>query len=93
MPKGRSDKQKVKILFIRDFLYSHTNEDHYVNASDIIKHLEKEEIKADRKTIFSDIARLQDYYHMNIVRGGRTGYRVEKQQFELRELSFMIDVV
>lgn len=83
----------VKILFIRDFLYSNTNEDHYVNASDIIKHLEKEEIKADRKTIFSDIARLQDYYHMNIVRGGRKGYRVENHQFEPRELRLMIDAV
>ena len=93
MPKGGSDKQTVKILFIRDFLYSHTNEDHYVNASDIIKHLEKEEIKADRKTIFSDIARLQDYYHMNIVHAGKKGYRVESHTFEPRELRLMIDAV
>ena len=93
MPKGRSDKQTVKILFIRDYLYSNTNEDHYVNATDIIKYLEKEEIKADRKTIFSDIARLQDYYHMDIIRGGRKGYRVANHIFEPRELRLMIDSV
>ena len=93
MPKGRSDKQGVKILFIRDFLCSNTNEDHYVNAIDIIKHLEGKGIKADRKTIFSDIARLETDYEMEIEHAGKKGYRVTKHTFEPRELRLMIDSV
>ena len=31
MPKGRSTGQSVKLLIILDYLYSHTNENHYVN--------------------------------------------------------------
>ena len=92
MPKGRSDKQTVKILFIRDFLYSHTNEDHYVNSSDIIKHLEKNGIQADRKTVFSDIVRLESY-GMQIEHAGKKGYRVINHTFEPRELRLMIDSV
>ena len=102
MPKGRSDKQTVKILFIRDFLYSHTNEDHYVNSSDIIKHLENNGIQADRKTVngiqadrktvFSDIVRLESY-GMQIEHAGKKGYRVTKHTFEPRELRLMIDSV
>ena len=93
MPKGRSDKQTVKILFIRDFLLSNTNENHYVTSKDIIEHLEKEEIRADRKTVFSDIARLEDYYHMEIEHAGKKGYRVINHVFEPRELRLMIDAV
>ena len=93
MPKGRSDKQGVKIIIIRDYLLSNTNEDHYVNAIDIIKHLESKGIKADRKTIFSDISRLEADYDMEIEHAGKKGYRVIKHTFEPRELRLMIDSI
>ena len=93
MPKGRNEKQYIKLLIIRDFLYSHTNENHYVTSLDIQKHLEKKGISADRKTIFADINRLEDDYRMDIVRGGRKGYRVASPQFEPNELRLLIDSV
>ena len=92
MAKGRNEKQYIKLLIIRDFLYANTNESHYVTSLEIQKHLEKEGIRADRKTIFADIRRLEEY-GMEIVRGGRKGYRVASPQFEPSELRLMIDSV
>lgn len=93
MPKGRATNQAVKLMIIRDYLYSHTNENHWVTSKDIIAHLESHEIRADRKTIFSDIKRLEDDYKLKIVHAGRKGYRIENPLFEARELRMMIDSV
>lgn len=92
MAKGRNEKQYIKLLIIRDFLCANTNESHYVTSADIQNHLAKEGISADRKTIFADIRRLEEY-GMEIVRGGRKGYRVASPQFKIKELRLMIDSV
>ena len=93
MPKGRAANQAVKLMIIRDYLLSHTNETHYVTSKDIIAHLESHGIRADRKTIFTDIDRLEFDYGMPIERGGRKGYHVANPKFEPRELRLMIDSV
>lgn len=90
-PKGRATNQAVKLMIIRDYLYSHSNKDHLVTSKDIIKHLNSKGIRADRKTIFSDINRLEDDYGLEIVRG--KGYRIAHPQFEPNELRLMIDSV
>ena len=93
MPKGRNANQYVKLLIIRDYLLSHTNENHYVTSKDIQTHLAEHGINADRKTVFADIDRLEYDYGMDIVRGGRKGYRVASPQFEPNELRLLIDSV
>lgn len=92
-PVGRAYNQAVKLMIIRDYLYSHTNETHYVTSKDIIAHLASKGIRADRKTIFSDITRLELDYGMEIEHAGRKGYRVTNPIFEPRELRLMIDSV
>ena len=92
-PVGRAYNQAVKLMIIRDYLYSHTNDNHYVTSKDIIAHLASKGIRADRKTIFSDIARLEFDYGMEIEHAGRKGYRVANPIFEPRELRLMIDSV
>lgn len=91
MPKGRAANQAVKLMIIRDYLYSHSNEDHMVTSKELIAHLASKGIRADRKTIFSDIDRLEFDYGMEIVRG--RGYRVAHPKFEPNELRLMIDSV
>lgn len=93
MPKGRSTGQSVKLLIILDYLYSHTNADHYVNSKDIIAHLASYGINADRKTIFTDIDKIQYDYGVEIERHNRKGYRIAKPKFEPHELRLMIDSV
>ena len=93
MPKGRSTGQSVKLLIILDYLYSHTNADHYVNSKDIIAHLASHGINADRKTIFTDIDKIQYDYGVEIERHTRKGYRIANPKFEPHELRLMIDSV
>ena len=60
MPK--SDNQKLKILYIMDYLQKNSHEDHPVGANELISMLEHQHnILCERKTIYSDIAALQDY--------------------------------
>ena len=91
--KGRRDYHAVKILLIKDFLCEHTDKDHCVTSKDIIAYLEQFGIHADRKTIFSDIDRLETYYGMDIEHNGRMGYRIANPNFEPRELRLITDSV
>jgi len=93
MPK--SDNQKRKILYILDYLQKNSNETHPVRASDLIAWLDSQyNIRCDRKTVYSDIAALQDY-GVDIVSlpGKNGGYYVASRNFELPELKLLIDAV
>ena len=92
MPK--SDNQKLKILYIYDYLMKNSHENHPVRATELIEMLEKHRIACDRKTIYSDIAALQDYGVDIVALPGRNGgYYVASRIFELPELKLLIDAV
>lgn len=59
--QGRSSGQGVKLLYIRDYLYSQTCQEagKGVSAKDISAFLASKGIKASVKTIYNDILRLQ----------------------------------
>ena len=93
MPK--SDNQKLKIFYILDYLQAHSNEKNPVRASDLIAMLDRQHnIRCDRKTVYSDIAALQDY-GVDIVSlpGKNGGYYIASRNFELPELKLLIDAV
>ena len=93
MPK--SDNQKLKIFYIMDYLQKNSHEGKPVRAAELISMLERQHnISCDRKTVYSDIAALQDY-GMDIVSiPGRTGgYYMASRNFELPELKLLIDAV
>ena len=93
MPK--SDNQKLKILYILDYLERNSREDHLVRANEIIAWLDREHnISCDRKTIYSDVAALQDYgVDIVSVPGKNGGYYIASRNFELPELKLLIDAV
>ena len=93
MPK--SDNQKVKILYIMDYLERNSSEDHLVTASELIAMLDRDhDISCDRKTIYSDIAALQDYgIDIISIPGKKGGYYVASRNFELPELKLLINAV
>ena len=93
MPK--SDNQKLKILYILDYLQKNSHEDRLVKASELITMLDRQHrIACDRKTIYSDIAALQDYgVDIVSVPGKNGGYYVASRIFELPELKLLIDAV
>ena len=93
MPK--SDNQKLKIFYILDYLEAHSNENNPVRASDLIAMLDRQHnIRCDRKTVYSDVAALQDY-GVDIVSlpGKNGGYYIASRNFELPELKLLIDAV
>ena len=93
MPK--SDNQKLKIFYILDYLQRNSHRDHPVRASELISMLENQHgISCDRKTVYSDIAALQDY-GVDIVSlpGKNGGYYIASRNFELPELKLLIDAV
>ena len=93
MPKSLNQKQKI--LFIMDYLQKHSHKDHPVKTQDIISMLKKQNIEADRKTIYSDIEALQEYGLDIVSIPGRNGgyYIASPKEFELPELKLLIDAV
>ena len=93
MPK--SDNQKLKIFYILDYLEAHSNEKNPVRASDLISMLDRQwGIRCDRKTVYSDIAALQQYgVDIVSIPGKNGGYYIASRNFELPELKLLIDAV
>ena len=93
MPK--SDNQKLKILYIWDYLQKNSHEGKPVRATELIEMLQnRHNIAAERKSIYSDIAALQEY-GVDIISlpGKNGGYYIASGHFELPELKLLIDAV
>ena len=91
---AKSEKQKLKLLYIRDLLLEKTDCDHAITTNEIIQELAKEDIAAERKSIYQDIQLLNDY----VMEVGRKtskpqGYFVEDRDFELAEVKLLVDLV
>ena len=93
MPK--SDNQKLKIFYILDYLQKNSHQNHPVRAAELLSMLEKQHnIVCDRKTVYSDIAALQDYgVDIVSIPGKNGGYYIASRNFELPELKLLIDAV
>ncbi len=92
MPK--SDNQKLKILYIQDYLQRNSHVDHPVKAGELIAMLDRHNIQADRKTIYSDVAALMEYGEDIVsIPGKNGGYYVASRNFEAPELKLLIDAV
>jgi len=92
---ARSSYQKLKPLYIMDFLLRNSDEAHPVSISQIIAYLDSQGISAERKSIYSDIDALR-FYGLDIVQseaGRASGYYVASRDFELPELKLLVDSV
>ncbi|MBO4831373.1 MAG: WYL domain-containing protein [Oscillospiraceae bacterium] len=87
--------QKLKPLYIMDYLLRNSDEQHPVSMKQIISHLESQGISAERKSVYSDIDALR-FYGLDIVQsesGKNTGYFIGGRTFELPELKLLVDSV
>lgn len=93
MPK--SPNQKLKLLYLLKILRDQTDEEHYMNASELIEQLGKYGISCERKSIYSDLEALQNFgYDVIHTKGkGSSGYYLGSREFELAELKLLVDVV
>ncbi|MGM9658320.1 MAG: helix-turn-helix transcriptional regulator [Eubacteriales bacterium] len=90
----RSARQKLKLLYLRDYLRDNTDEEHPASASDIIAYLSAQGISAERKSVYDDITALQSYGD-DIIRipGKNGGYFLASRIFEFPELELLTDAV
>lgn len=91
---GKTEHQKLKILYILELLYEQTDEKHVVRMRDIIAYLNQKGISAERKSIYRDLEMLQDF-GVDILREQeyRGGYYIGSRDFELAELKLLVDAV
>ncbi len=92
---ARSSFQKLKILYVMEYLLHRSDENHPVSVAQIIAYLESKGVSAERKSIYDDIECLRDY-GMDIIQTGSgrsNGYYVASREFELPELKLLVDSV
>ena len=92
---AKSDNQKLKIFYILDYLERNSREDNPIRTNELITMLDRDHnIACERKTIYSDIAALQEY-GIDIISlpGKNGGYYIATRNFELPELKLLIDAV
>ncbi len=88
-------KQKQKLLILKDYLEKETDDEHSLTVAQIIDKLEREGIKAERKTVYDDIATLQDFgVDIECKKDGHSNaYYVASRDFQLEELFVLVDAV
>lgn len=91
---ARSDNQKLKLMLLARLLEQQTDEAHPMSAQQLIAALAEHGVKAERKSIYSDIAALQDLGMDICLQNGKNGgYYLASREFELPELKLLVDAV
>ena len=91
--KGKN--QKLKLLYLAKIMQEKTDDTHYLTMPEIINELAKYDIEAQRKSVYDDIAALNDY-GLEIIkemRSYKTYYHCVSRDFELAELRLIIDAI
>ena len=90
-----STDQKLRILRLMDIMLERTDDNHLLNAAQLISILDQEYgMSTDRRTIYSDMETLKNYGLDVIQKKGKSpGYYVGSRDFELPELKLLVDAV
>jgi len=71
-----------------------TDEQHPMTMADMVKALAAYDIKAERKSLYTDIELLRQFgLEIEMQRGKTVGYFITDRQFELPELKLLVDAV
>jgi len=91
---AKNPNQKLKILYLMKIFTEETDEKHGLTMPEIIRRLDAEGIKAERKSIYDDIEQLRDFGVDVITDKGRTTvYYIGTRDFEFQELTLLVDAV
>lgn len=92
MPKNPN--QKLKLLYLYRILLQKTDEAHKLGMDELLQALSRCGVEAERKSVYSDIASLQDFgLDVVLQRGPGGGYYVASRDFELPELKLLVDAI
>ena len=91
---ANTPNQKLKQLYLMKILLEQTDEEHPLSLKELIDQLGLYGIAAERKSLYADIERLQEYgINVESRKTNTVGYYVADRQFELAELKLMVDAV
>jgi predicted DNA-binding transcriptional regulator YafY len=82
------------MLYLMEMFVRETDEEHGLTMAQIIDRLDAEGIRAERKSVYDDIALLRGYGLDIITRKtGSTEYYIGSREFEYPELTLLVDAV
>lgn len=93
MPKGNN--QKLKLYRLAQVMMHETDAEHGLTMPEIIEELSQYEVSADRKSLYEDLALLEDFgiiVEKEKV-GKQTFYKVVDKPFETAELKLLVDAI
>ena len=93
MAKGIN--QKLKIIYLYDYIRKNSNYDHPLKREELQQYLMSNDIECERKTIYDDI-RLLNLYFGDVIcfkSGKDGGYYFDGGEFEIPEIKMLVDSV
>lgn len=92
---AKSTGQKLKLLYLLKILSESTDELHPMPMKRIIEELSRYDIRAERKTVYTDIEDLKQFGYDILWNPSKTegGYYMASREFELPELKLLVDAV
>ncbi len=91
---AKQNNQKIKLLTLFNILREQTDEKVHLTTNQLIEELQKQNIPADRKTVYEDIKCLnKNGYEVLIERKKHNEYYVVNRLFDLVELRILKDAV
>lgn len=94
MPKGNNSK--LKLSYLTKIMLEKTDEEHGLTMSQILEELERYDVSAERKSIYSDFADMKDKLGLDIIQqkvGKETYYYVGAREFEVAEVKLLVDAI
>jgi len=90
----RCGNQKVKLLLLQQMLQQKSDEEHPITTQELISALEQEGIHAERKSIYDDMAALEQFgLDIQNRKGKEAGWFIGAREFQLAELKLLVDAV
>lgn len=92
MAKGKN--QKVKLIKILEILRAESDENHPMSTNALIKRLRDEDVDVERKTLYDDIACLNECgYEIMTIKTNTNNYYIEDRTFDVAELKILLDAI
>ena len=92
---AKQQNQKLRILYLMEYLNLNTDEHHPVSVREIMEYLEGQDMPVERKTVYDDLETLRRF-GLDVVairQGNQTGYHIGQRPFQLPELKLLVDSV
>ncbi len=91
---GKVVGSKLRTLLIMQALLDKSDEKHRISVADINSILEEYELKADRKSVYSDIETLKEWgLDIEHTKEKPSGWYLASREFEIPELKLLVDAV